>query len=114
VDLVDPLGRWAVGLGAVARTGLAARLLRLGHGRPLGEGGGLPLSGALLLFEQAAQPLDLGLQFSDAALERSAAGTGEVTHVGMVANGKADSRAEDLDRQPKALTNYPADWRWPT
>src|SRR5439155_25982751 len=48
VDLVDLFGsgRLAVGLGAVVLAGLAAGLLGLAGGRPLGEGGGLALAGA--------------------------------------------------------------------
>jgi hypothetical protein len=61
-------GRWSVGPGAVGGPRLAAGLLRLGDGRSLGEGGGLALAGALLVFEQAGKPLDVGFQLGDAAL----------------------------------------------
>jgi hypothetical protein len=94
VDLVDPLGRRAVRPGAVVRTGLAAGFPGLGLGRPLGERGGLALAGALVLFEQAGEPLDLGLQLGDAALQRLAAGTGNVIHEGIVAKGNAGSPSQ--------------------
>ena len=55
-------------LGAVVLAGLAPRLFGVGLGSCFGEGGGLSLAGALLLFEQAGEALDLGFQFSDAAL----------------------------------------------
>src|SRR5262249_58691898 len=58
VDLVDVLGRRAMRLGAVVRAGLAAGPLRIGRGRPFGEGGGLPFAGPLLLFEQAGHAPD--------------------------------------------------------
>ena len=54
-------------LGAVVVTWFASGLLGVGLGRPLGEGGGLTLADALLLFEQAGKALNLGFQFGDAA-----------------------------------------------
>jgi len=70
VDLIDLIrgGRLAVGLGAVVLAGLAPRLLGVCFGWPFGEGGGLTLADALLLFEQASEALDLRFQFGDAAL----------------------------------------------
>ena len=55
-------------LGAVVLAGLASRLLGVGLGWPFGERGCLTLAGALLLFEQASEALDLRFQFGDAAL----------------------------------------------
>jgi len=82
-------GRW--GLGAIVGAGLPAGLLRVGGGRSLGEGGGLALAGALLLFEQARQALDLGFQLGDAALKGLAAGAGGFVHEGIV--GKREARS---------------------
>ena len=103
VDLVDLFGagRLAVGLGAVVLAGLAPRRLGLASGRSLGEGSGLALASTLLLFEQAGQPLDVGLQFSHTALERLAARAGGLNHTGIMANrptfsgaGRHPSRAQ--------------------
>jgi len=86
VDFVGLLGggRRAVGLGAVRGAGLAAGVLGLDGGGPIGEGGGLALAGSLLLFEQAGQSLDLGFQFDHAPLQGAAAGTRSVVHAGMI------------------------------
>ena len=56
-----------MGLGAVILAGLASWLLGIGLGWSFGERGSLTLAGALLLFEQAGKPFDLGFQFGDAA-----------------------------------------------
>jgi hypothetical protein len=63
VDLVDLFWRrrLAVRLGAVILAGLATRLLGLGRGFALGEGGGLTPAGAGGLVELTAEPLVLGL-----------------------------------------------------
>src|SRR5262249_24672027 len=68
-------------------------LLRLVGGRSLGEGGGLALADPLLLFEQAGQPLHLGFQLGDAALQRLAAGAGRSVHAGRIGKGTAPSCA---------------------
>jgi hypothetical protein len=95
MDFVDLFGRGreAMGLAAVAGAGFAARLLGLGLWRPFGEGRGLTLAGALLLFEQAGQPLYLGLQCGDTPLECLATGTGRFLHLCMVANERTGSCA---------------------
>jgi hypothetical protein len=59
VDLVDPLGRLAMGLGAVVLAGFATGFLRLGLGRPLRERSSLAFAGAALFIEKARQPFDL-------------------------------------------------------
>jgi hypothetical protein len=85
VDLVDE-GRWPpVGLGAVVLAGLAARLLVLGRGLALGEGGGLALAGAGRLVELTAEALILGLQVTAASLKGLAAGTGDGLHTSFYA-----------------------------
>jgi hypothetical protein len=47
----------------------------------------------MLLFEQAGEPLDLGFQFGDAALQRLATWTSGFVHAGKIANGAACSCA---------------------
>jgi hypothetical protein len=68
VDLVNAFRRQSMRPGAVALAGLATRLFGVGLGWRCGEGRGLTLAGALLLFEQAGKALELGFQFGDAAL----------------------------------------------
>jgi hypothetical protein len=70
VDLVDLVrgGRLAVRLGAVVLAGLAAGLLGLVGGLPLGEGGGVASASAGRLVELAAEALVLGLQVVEASL----------------------------------------------
>src|SRR6516162_10490837 len=58
VDFVDVGGWLPMGLGAVIGAGLAAGPLRLGLGRPFGEGGRLALAGALRLPQLAVQAFD--------------------------------------------------------
>ena len=79
VDLIDlfGVGRFAVGLGAVVFTGLAAGPLGLADGRSLGEGGGLALAGAGGLVELAAEAFVLGLQVTKVSLKGLAASTRE-------------------------------------
>jgi hypothetical protein len=92
-----------VGLGAVGGPRLAAGLLGLVGGLPLGEGGGLALAGPLLLFEEAGQPLDVGFQLGNAPLQRLAAGTGRFVHVGRIGKGTALScAAGELPDAPDA------------
>src|SRR5262249_61477062 len=87
VDLVDLFGtgRLAVGLGAVVLAGLAAGLLGLAGGRPLGEGGGLALAGAGRLVELAAEALILGLQVAEASLKGLTASTRDGLHTPLYA-----------------------------
>src|SRR5262249_25462971 len=96
VDLVDLFGpgRLAMGLGAVLLAGLTARPLRLGLGRPCGEGGGLALAPPLGLFEEAGQALDLCFelggaapQVGDEAVAFPAASAGRALHTHIVAEG---------------------------
>ena len=91
-------------LGAVVLAGLASRLLRVRFGWTFGEGGGLTLAGALLLFEQAREALDLGFQFGDTALQRPATGTSRFVHAGKIANGPACSCAFQKIMPPRGLT----------
>jgi hypothetical protein len=93
VDFVDLGGGQAMGLGAVVGAGLAAGLLRVGLGRSLGERCGLALAGTLLLFEEAGEPLDVGFQLGDAALQGLAAGAVGFSHAGMVGKRRAASCA---------------------
>jgi hypothetical protein len=85
VNLIDLPGgrRLAVSLDAVVLAGLAARLLGLGDGRPLGEGGGLALAGAGRLVELAAQVVVLGLQVKELPLKGLAAGTRDGLHTSL-------------------------------
>src|SRR5205085_10253749 len=78
---------------AVGGAGLAAGFLRIGLGRPLGEGGGLALAGAALLLEQLGHAVELGFQFGDAALQRLAAGTSAFVHAAMIVKRHAGSCA---------------------
>jgi|SRR6516164_7375612 hypothetical protein len=96
VNFVDLFGwgREAMGLAAVVGAGLATRLLGFGLRWSLGKKCGLAFAGPLLLFEQAGQPLHLGLQFGDAALQRPAAGRGRFVHASMVARSQACSCAQ--------------------
>jgi hypothetical protein len=68
VNLVDSLRRRSMRLGAVVLAGLATRLFGVRLGWSFGEGGGLTLASALLLFKQAREAFDLGFQFGDTAL----------------------------------------------
>jgi hypothetical protein len=67
VDLIDVGGGLAMSLGTVVRAGLTAGPLRLGLGRPLGEGGGLALAVPLCLFEEADR-LGVGGKFGVAEM----------------------------------------------
>ncbi len=71
VGFVDLLGRLAMGLGAVVLARLAAGLLRLRLGRPLGEGRRLAFPRPALFVEQASQVFDLSAEFGDEALQIS-------------------------------------------
>ena len=86
VDLVDLFGagRLAMGLGAVVLAGLAAGLLGLGAGLPLGERGGLALAGTEGLVELAAEALVLGLQVVDPSLKGLAASTPDRFHSSII------------------------------
>ena len=66
-DFVDLFGWWrrSMAVGAVLLAGLAAGPLGVGFGRPFAEGSGLTFAGALLLFEQAGQVLDLRFKLGD-------------------------------------------------
>jgi hypothetical protein len=55
----------------------------------------LSLAGALLLFEQAGEALDLGFQFGDAALQRQATGTCGLVHAGKIAKSPTRSCASE-------------------
>jgi hypothetical protein len=74
---------------------LAAGAPGVGPRRPLAEGGGLALAGAALLVEQPRQPLNLGFQLGDAALQRLAAGAGMFVHARMVAKREAGLGARE-------------------
>jgi hypothetical protein len=104
VDLVDSLRRLAVGLGAVLLAGLASWFLGVRLGWSFGEGGGLTLASALLLFKQAGEAFDLGFQFGDAALQRLAAGTSEFVHEGKIAKCAARSFAAETITSVHRLT----------
>jgi hypothetical protein len=93
VDLVNLLQRRSMRLGTIILAGLASRLFWVGLGWSFGEGSGLTLAGALLLFKQAGEAFDLSLQFGDAALQRLAAGTSEFVHAGKIAKLPASSCA---------------------
>ena len=69
MDLIDPLGWLAMGLGAVLVAGFATRLLRLGPGWPLGERRSLSFASATLFFEQAREAFDLKLTLRVAGAE---------------------------------------------
>ena len=112
VDLVDLFGagRLAVGLGAVVLARLAARLLGLGRGLALGEGGGLALAGAEGRVELTPEPLGLGLQVMDSSLKGLAAVATDWLHGGIV---RGSGRCRGLrgrwhiDRpRPQALIKY--------
>src|SRR5262249_38037108 len=77
VDFVDLFGRSreAMGFGAVAGAGVGGLPLGCRLVRPLSERGGPTLAGALLLFEQAGQPLYLGLQCRWSAWQPGQAGS---------------------------------------
>jgi hypothetical protein len=104
MDLVDMLRWWSMRLGAVVRSWFATRLLGLGLGWSFGEGGGLSLAGALLLFEQAGEALDLGFQFGDAALQRQATGTCGLVHAGKIAKCHTYSCASEKNAASRWLT----------
>src|SRR5579871_618544 len=109
MHFVDSLRRWSMRFGTVVLAALASRLLGVCLGWPFGEGGGLTLASALLLFEQAGQALDLGFQLGDAALQRLATGTSELVHVDRIAKSLACSCASDkvtASRLADALTKY--------
>src|SRR5439155_25759674 len=74
VRLVDPPRGGAAGLDAVVVAALAARLLRVGLGRPLGERGGLTLAAATQLLDQRLERRDAGFQVGDPLRRRDAAG----------------------------------------
>jgi hypothetical protein len=97
VDLVDLFWRrWsAVSLRAVLRAGLAAWRLGIWLGRSLGERTGLTPAGTPGVLELLAERLELRLQIGKAALQRSAAGTGNGFHTLIVPN--------DLARQLRQL-----------
>jgi hypothetical protein len=86
------VGGWLpMGLGAVIRAGLAAGPLRLGLGRPFGEGRGLALAGALRLLQLAVQAFDLGFQLghtvpqvSDESVACAAARAGRGIHTSII------------------------------
>jgi hypothetical protein len=83
VDFVEVGGWLPMGLGAVIRAGVAAGPLRLGLGRPFGEGGGLALAGAGRVLELAAEALVLDLQVTEAPLKGLAAGTRDGLHTSL-------------------------------
>jgi hypothetical protein len=98
VGLVDVRGGLAMGLGAVGRAGLAARPLRFGPGRPVGEGGGLTLAVALRLLQLPGQAFDLGFelgntapQVGDQAVALAAARAGPEVHTSIMGKGQAPS-----------------------
>jgi hypothetical protein len=100
-------GREAMGLAAIVGAGFTAGLLGFGLRWPLGEGGGLPLAGPLLLFEQTGQPLYVGFQFGDAPSERLATGTDRFIQVCMVAKRRGCSCARGEESGgPEALSKY--------
>ena len=78
-----------MGLGAVVLAGLAAWLLGLVGGRPLGEGSGLALAGAGRLVQLAAEALDLGLQVTQAPLKGLASGTRDGLHTPIIGEAPA-------------------------
>ena len=78
-----------MGLGAVIFTGLAAGLLGVWVGLPLGEGGGLALDGAESVVKLAAQALVLGLQVTEASLKGLAAGTRDGLHTSILGEARA-------------------------
>jgi hypothetical protein len=91
VGFVDVRGGLTMGLGAVVRAGLAAGPLRRGLRRPLGEGRGLALAGALRLLQLAVQAFDLGFelgdtvpQVGDQAVALAAARAGREVHTSII------------------------------
>jgi hypothetical protein len=112
VDLVDLLGRLAVGLGAVVLAGFAARLFRLGLGRPLGERGRLAFAGAALIFEQPRQAFDPSTEVGDFTFEADTVRAWWFGHTFTVADGEFLSCASLQEnawiskRQTEALINY--------
>jgi hypothetical protein len=112
----------SVGLGAVVRAGLAAGPLRFGLGRPLGEGGGLALAGALRLLQLPIQALDLGFELghtlpqvcdeSVAVAAASASGGSHAFIIGKRADLPADVKPaegspERARRKSNALSRDP-------
>jgi hypothetical protein len=96
VDLVEVGGWLPMSLGAVIRAGLAAGPLRLGLGRPFGEGRGLALAVALRLLQLAGQALNLGFelgdpvpQVSDQSVACAAAGADRGFHTCIIGRGQA-------------------------
>jgi hypothetical protein len=85
VGFVDLLRWQAMSFGAVVFAGLAARLLRLGHGWPLGERGSLTFAGAALFVEQARQVFDLSAKLGDFAFEADTVKAWCFTHTFTVA-----------------------------
>jgi hypothetical protein len=111
MDLVDLFraGRLTVGLGAIVFAGLAAGLLGLAGGRPLGERSGLALAGAGRRVELAAEALVFGLQVTESSLKGLAAGTRDGFHTLIVAKTRQGSGAISTANQDqlelRALTN---------
>ena len=84
VGLVDVFGRRAMGLGAVVLAGFAARLLRLGFGRPLGERSGLAFAGTALLVEKPREVFNLSPQLGDFTPEPETVQAGCFAHSSTV------------------------------
>src|SRR5262249_11781538 len=95
VDLVDLLRRRSMCLRAVLLAGVAPRPLGVGLGWPVCERGCLTLAGALLLFEQASEALDLRFQIGDAALQLLATGTCGLVHAGKIPKNPTRSCASE-------------------
>jgi hypothetical protein len=105
--LGDLLGgrREAVGLGAVVGPRLAAGLPWREQRRPLGEGGGLALSGPALVVEQSGQALHLGAQVIQLPLEPLTARAERFGHAVSIGSYGAGSRSR-LRPTGRALSQY--------
>jgi hypothetical protein len=88
---------------------LAPRFLRVGLGRPFGEGGGLALAGTGRLIKLAAEALVLGLQLTQAPQKGLAAGTRDGLHtciMGEVPTAAAPPRPRGTFHTRSRLHTY--------
>ena len=87
-----------MGLGTVVGAGLATRLLRLGPGRPFGEGSGLALAGAALFVEEACQELNLDAERGDFPFKTDTIGAWRFDHASNVAAPQSCSCASLIEK----------------
>jgi hypothetical protein len=89
VDFVEVGGWLPMGLGAVIRAGLAARLAGVRLGLALGKRPGLAFTGTGRLVEFTAEAVVLGFQVTKASLKSLAAGTRGGLHTSLICEARA-------------------------